>query len=154
VVTPRSAAHPTGRPRPAADHPATDHPTAQHPTPQRPTPEPRHLGNGTAHTDAAAHPGGEAAQRPDFEAAGELLRALAAPLRIAIVTELGDGERCVHELVDALAVSQPLVSQHLRVLRAAGVVRGQRRGREIAYALADAHVAHIVADAVSHAREL
>ncbi|MQA28097.1 MAG: transcriptional regulator, partial [Micromonosporaceae bacterium] len=30
-----------------------------------------------------------------------MLRALAAPLRIAIVTELGDGPRCVHELVDA-----------------------------------------------------
>jgi DNA-binding transcriptional ArsR family regulator len=82
-----------------------------------------------------------------------LLRALASPLRIAIVTELGGGARCVHELVDALAVSQPLVSQHLRILRAAGVVRGERRGREIAYTLADEHVAHIVADAVSHARE-
>ncbi len=92
-------------------------------------------------------------QQPHYAAAGELLRALAAPLRIAIVTELGDGERCVHELVDALGVSQPLVSQHLRVLRSAGVVRGQRRGREIAYTIADAHVAHIVADAVSHARE-
>jgi DNA-binding transcriptional ArsR family regulator len=62
-------------------------------------------------------------------------------------------ERCVHELVDALGVSQPLVSQHLRVLRAAGVVRGERLGREIRYTLADEHVAHIVADAVSHARE-
>ncbi len=88
-----------------------------------------------------------------YEAAGELLRALASPLRIALVTELGAGERCVHELVDALGVSQPLVSQHLRVLRAAGVVRGERSGREIRYRLADEHVAHIVADAVSHARE-
>ncbi|BCJ36531.1 hypothetical protein Athai_40340 [Actinocatenispora thailandica] len=39
------------------------------------------------------------------------------------------------------------------MLKGAGVVRGQRRGREIAYSLADEHVAHIVADAVSHARE-
>lgn len=89
-----------------------------------------------------------------YEAAGELLRALAAPIRIAIVTELGGGVRCVHELVDALGVAQPLVSQHLRVLRGAGVVRGVRRGREIAYSLVDEHVAHIVADAVSHAGEL
>lgn len=88
-----------------------------------------------------------------YEAAGELLRALAAPVRVAIVTELAGGQRCVHELVDALGVAQPLVSQHLRVLRGAGVVRGARRGREIAYSLVDEHVAHIVADAVSHAGE-
>jgi ArsR family transcriptional regulator, zinc-responsive transcriptional repressor len=88
-----------------------------------------------------------------YEAAGELLRALASPLRIAIITELSSGARCVHELVDALEVPQPLVSQHLRVLRGAGVVRGARRGREIEYRLTDDHVAHIVADAISHAGE-
>jgi DNA-binding transcriptional ArsR family regulator len=88
-----------------------------------------------------------------YEAAGELLRALAAPLRIGIVTELADGPRCVHELVQTLGAPQPLVSQHLRVLRGAGIVRGARRGREIAYSLTDEHVAHIVADAVSHSRE-
>ena len=88
-----------------------------------------------------------------YEAAGELLRALASPLRIAIITELGGGARCVHELVDALKVPQPLVSQHLRVLRGAGVVSGARRGREIEYRLTDEHIAHIVADAISHAGE-
>src|SRR6185503_4982403 len=88
-----------------------------------------------------------------YEAAGELLRALSAPLRMAIVTELGRGPRCVHELVGQLGTPQPLVSQHLRVLRGAGVVRGQRRGREIIYALTDENVANIVADAVSHVRD-
>jgi DNA-binding transcriptional ArsR family regulator len=88
-----------------------------------------------------------------YEAAGELLRALAAPVRIAIVTELGAGPRCVHELVETTGAPQPLVSQHLRVLRGAGVVRGERRGREITYSLTDDHIAHIVADAIIHARE-
>ena len=88
-----------------------------------------------------------------YQGAGELLRALSAPIRVAIVTELAGGERCVHELVDKLGAPQPLVSQHLRVLRGAGVVRGSRRGREIAYALVDEHIAHIVADAVDHAGE-
>lgn len=82
-----------------------------------------------------------------------LLRALASPIRLAIVTELAAGERCVHELVAQTGAVQPLVSQHLRVLRAAGVVRGARRGREISYSLVDGHIAHIVADAVSHSRE-
>ncbi|HEY7176097.1 MAG TPA: metalloregulator ArsR/SmtB family transcription factor [Micromonosporaceae bacterium] len=89
-----------------------------------------------------------------YSAAGDLLRALAAPLRLAIVTELADGAgRCVHELVDTLDAPQPLVSQHLRVLRSAGVVGGARRGREIVYTLTDGHLASIVADAVAHANE-
>lgn len=88
-----------------------------------------------------------------YAAAGELLRALATPIRIAVVVELEAGPKCVHELVESIGAAQPLVSQHLRVLRRAGIVTGQRRGREIVYSLVDEHVAHIVADAVSHARE-
>jgi ArsR family transcriptional regulator, zinc-responsive transcriptional repressor len=88
-----------------------------------------------------------------LEAAAELLRALANAHRLAIVAELNDGPRCVHELVEALGVSQPLVSQHLRILRASHLVRAERRGREIAYSLGDEHVFHIVHDAVLHATE-
>ncbi len=89
----------------------------------------------------------------DYEQAGELLRALAAPLRIAIVMELAEGPKYVHQIVEVLGVTQPLVSQHLRVLRGAGIVRGTRSGREISYSLIDDHIAHIVTDAVNHARE-
>ena len=89
----------------------------------------------------------------DLDAASALLRALASPHRLAIVRELDGRARCVHELVEALGVSQPLVSQHLRVLRASDLVSPERRGREIAYALADHHVTHIVEDAISHVGE-
>lgn len=88
-----------------------------------------------------------------FQAAGELLRVLAAPARLAIVTELAEQPRFVHELVERLGISQPLVSQHLRVLRGARLVGVDRQGREAVYSLADQHVAHIVADAVQHSRE-
>lgn len=89
-----------------------------------------------------------------YQRASDLLRALAATVRVAIVTELAThGERYVHELVEALGVPQPLVSQHLRVLRGSAVVRAERRGREIAYSLADDHIAHIVSAAVAHASE-
>jgi DNA-binding transcriptional ArsR family regulator len=91
--------------------------------------------------------------REILDAAGELLRALAAPVRIAIVLQLRESQRCVHELVDALGVPQPLVSQHLKILKAAGVVSGERSGREVMYRLADHHLAHIVVDAVAHAGE-
>jgi ArsR family transcriptional regulator len=88
-----------------------------------------------------------------LERAGELLRALAAPVRIAIVMQLRESQRCVHELVDALDVPQPLVSQHLRILKAAGVVAGERSGREVTYRLVDHHLAEIVVASINHAGE-
>jgi DNA-binding transcriptional ArsR family regulator len=95
---------------------------------------------------------GPAALAERVQAASELLAALAAPLRLAIVALLDQrGSQCVHELVSALGASQPLVSQHLRVLRGAGLVAGERRNREVHYRLVDAHVGHLVRDALDHA---
>jgi ArsR family transcriptional regulator, zinc-responsive transcriptional repressor len=88
-----------------------------------------------------------------FEAASDLFRTLSSPVRLAIVQLLADGEKCVHEIVEALGLPQPLVSQHLRVLRAADLVAGVRSGREVAYVLVDEHVAHIVGDALQHSEE-
>ncbi len=96
---------------------------------------------------------------PDVLAgAVELLKALASPVRLATLLELGEGPRCVHELQTAIEesgreVSQPLLSQHLKVLRDAGLVITTRRGTEITYQLADAHVGHIVNDTIRHAQE-
>ena len=89
----------------------------------------------------------------DYREAGDLLRAVTAPIRLAIVDLLADRPLCVHELVAALDVSQPLVSQHLKVLRSARLVETSRRGREVTYALVDNHVAHIVRDAIRHVGE-
>lgn len=111
-----------------------------------------------ADRDAGHHRHGHAPSpdlppRPVLDTAGDLLRALAAPVRIAIVLQLRESSRCVHELVDALGVPQPLVSQHLRILKAAGVVSGERSGREVLYRLVDDHLTHIVVAAVTHAGE-
>ena len=82
------------------------------------------------------------------QATTEMLRSLANQHRLAIVLALRQQPRCVHDLVDALGVSQPLVSQHLRVLRGARLVRAERRGREMTYSLSDDAVAQVVLDAV------
>ncbi len=106
------------------------------------------------HTPGRTAPAPAPARDPQtLVAAGELLRALAAPVRIAIVLQLRSDSRCVHELVEALGVTQPLISQHLRVLKSAGVVHGERHGREVVYRLVDDHLAHIVVDAVLHSEE-
>ncbi|EHK86140.1 ArsR/SmtB family transcription factor [Saccharomonospora azurea] len=118
------------------------------------TPDPADLGKGHDHPALAnGFPHALSPSVATLTDAGELLRALAAPVRIAIVLQLRHGPRCVHELVDALEVTQPLISQHLRVLKAAGVVQGERRGREVVYHLVDDHLAHIVVDAVAHVQE-
>lgn len=86
-------------------------------------------------------------------AATDLFRVLSADVRLAIVLALLDSPRSVQELVALLEVRQPLVSQHLRVLRAARLVAVERRARERVYRLVDDHVRHIVADALQHASE-
>jgi DNA-binding transcriptional ArsR family regulator len=120
----------------------------------------RAAGEGLPADDRAEHVAGRPGCTPapvhtprTLAAAGDLLRALAAPVRIAIVLQLLESDRCVHDLVDALRVAQPLISQHLRVLKSAGVVHGERRGREVVYSLVDDHLAHIVVDAVAHVEE-
>jgi ArsR family transcriptional regulator len=92
-------------------------------------------------------------RRHQLDGASELLKTLAAPVRLAILAELDVGPRCVHELVETLEVSQPLVSQHLRVLRGARLVTSHRQGREVVYHLSDDHVGHIVSDAIRHSQE-
>jgi ArsR family transcriptional regulator, zinc-responsive transcriptional repressor len=85
--------------------------------------------------------------------ASELLRALGTPHRLAIVLELAEQPRCVHELEDVVGISQSLASQHLRVLRTTGLVTAARRGKETVYSLADEHIAHIARDALTHGGE-
>lgn len=68
----------------------------------------------------------------------QLLAALADPVRLRIVSMLAaapDGAACGCELEDPLGLSQPTVSHHLRILREAGLVAGERRGRWVHYSL-------------------
>ncbi|MEL6891772.1 MAG: metalloregulator ArsR/SmtB family transcription factor [Actinomycetota bacterium] len=84
----------------------------------------------------------------------ELLKVLGSPVRLGVILALDEhGEHCVHELTDRLGVNQPLMSQHLRVLRAANLIVGRRAGKEVRYTIADHHVTHIVRDAITHAEE-
>ncbi|MGK2851267.1 MAG: ArsR/SmtB family transcription factor [Candidatus Limnocylindrales bacterium] len=70
----------------------------------------------------------------------EVLKTLASPRRLAILHRLADGPRGVGDLAAAVHASQPNVSQHLAVLRAAGLVEAERDGREVRYHLADPDV--------------
>ena len=93
---------------------------------------------------------------PDIDQVGRvsvLFKSLSSPVRLTLLIHLMEGGHTVHELVDHLTVSQPLVSQHLRVLRSAGLVRAESVGRERVYTITDEHVSHIVRDALQHVSE-
>jgi DNA-binding transcriptional ArsR family regulator len=61
--------------------------------------------------------------------------ALGDPTRRAILELLGSGDRSVREVAEALPVSRPAVSKHLRLLKAAGLVDEERRGTRSIYHL-------------------
>ena len=65
----------------------------------------------------------------------DALRAIAEPSRARVIALLGHGEHCVCDVGTALGVSTALVSHHLRVLRASGLLRERRAGRWVYYSL-------------------
>lgn len=67
----------------------------------------------------------------------EFFRALAHPVRIRILEELGHGSRTVHALQEALSLDQPTVSQQLAVLRAKNLVVATKSGTSVHYAARD-----------------
>lgn len=83
----------------------------------------------------------------------DVFRLLGEPNRLRLVLACLDEPRGVGELVEALGLSQTLVSHHLRLLRAAHVLRGDRHGRQVEYAIDDEHVRDTVRNMVAHLTE-
>jgi ArsR family transcriptional regulator len=83
----------------------------------------------------------------------QLLKGFADGTRLRILCLLRGREVCVHEIVDALDMSQSAVSHQLRVLRDARLVSHRRDGRHVYYRLADEHVRELLENALSHGAE-
>lgn len=71
-------------------------------------------------------------------------KALGDPTRLRILAVLADATRCVCEIQEAVDVPGNLLSHHLKVLREAGLIEGERRGRWIDY--------HLIASALDRLR--
>jgi len=74
----------------------------------------------------------------------DFFRALAHPIRIRILEILSVGDRSVQEIKDALQVEQPLVSQHLAVLRGKNIVVARKVGTTVQYAVQDPLIAELL----------
>lgn len=93
-------------------------------------------------------------QEAILEEAIKLLKGFADPTRLRILSLLRVGEVCVHQLVEALDMSQSAVSHQLRALRRARLVTYTKRGRHVYYRLVDEHVRAILDSVLSHSEEL
>lgn len=89
------------------------------------------------------------------ERVAETFKLLGDPTRIRILSALDrHDELCVHEIAVAVDVSESNVSQALRLLRTAGVVRNRRDGRHIHYRLDDEHVRTLLRVTAEHVAHL
>lgn len=70
-----------------------------------------------------------------LEAKTQVLKALAHPTRLWITEKLEGGECCVNSLVDAIGADFSTVSKHLSVLKEAGILEDEKRGKQVYYTL-------------------
>lgn len=83
----------------------------------------------------------------------ETFRLLGEPNRLSIVAICLDGPLSVGEITSRLALSQSLVSHHLRLLRAARLLKAGRRGKQVFYSIPDCHVQEMLTNMVEHLAE-
>ncbi|MGQ0663950.1 MAG: ArsR/SmtB family transcription factor [Pseudomonadota bacterium] len=91
----------------------------------------------------------------DDEAAqlAELFRLVGEASRLRIVLACLDAPQSVGRIADQLDLSPSLVSHHLRLLRAARILRASRQGQHVFYSAADDHIRRVITDMVAHVGE-
>lgn len=83
----------------------------------------------------------------------DLFRLLGDGTRLRIILSCLAGPSSVGEIAALAGASPSLVSHHLRLLRAARLVRSERRGRQIFYSPRDQHIQCVIEDMVAHVKE-
>ena len=101
-------------------------------------------------------PAGKPAPELDEDKTAELadlFRIMGDGSRLRIILSCLGEPVCVGDIAEQLGLSGSLVSHHLRLLRAARVLRAQRRGKQIFYSVADEHIRCVLFDMVDHVVE-
>lgn len=83
----------------------------------------------------------------------EMFRIMGDPSRLAIILACLDAPIAVSDVAARTGLSANLVSHHLRLLRAARILRAERRGKQVFYAAADDHIRRTIGDMVAHVGE-
>lgn len=93
---------------------------------------------------------------PELDARREiadLFRILGDPTRLGIVYACLNAPTAAGDIAGRLGISASLASHHLRLLRAARLVRAERQGKHVYYSAADEHVSRVLSDMAEHAAE-
>ena len=90
------------------------------------------------------------AERAALEQVAAIFRAAGDPARLRLLRHLMSQERCVSELVAATGEQMSTISQRLKQLRAAGLVRRRRDGKHIYYRVADELIGALIERALAH----
>ncbi len=83
----------------------------------------------------------------------EIFHLLGEPTRLRIVVYCLAGPVSVSALAERIGASPSLVSHHLRLLRAARILRAERRGKQVFYSAADEHIRTVLGDMIEHVAE-
>ena len=89
----------------------------------------------------------------DVAQLADLFHLLGDPTRLRIVLACLAAPIAVGEIASGLQLSSSLVSHHLRLLRAARIVKSERQGKQVFYTAADAHISGVLADMLEHIAE-
>ncbi len=83
----------------------------------------------------------------------DLFHLLGDPTRLRIVLACLELPTAVGDIAMTLGLSSSLVSHHLRLLRAARIVKAERQGKQVFYSAADAHISGVLTDMLEHIAE-
>lgn len=83
----------------------------------------------------------------------EMFRLLGEPNRLSLVYACLEAPQSVATLAERADISMSLASHHLRLLRAAHLLRAERRGKQVFYMAADVHVQRVLRDMIEHSDE-
>lgn len=83
----------------------------------------------------------------------DLFHLLGDSTRLRIVLACLETPVAVGEIANSLNLSNSLVSHHLRLLRAARIVKAERQGKQVFYTAADHHISCVLTDMLEHIQE-
>jgi DNA-binding transcriptional ArsR family regulator len=89
----------------------------------------------------------------DIAILAETFRLLGDPTRLKVLLACLNAPASVGDIARSIDASASLVSHHLRLLRAARLVKGERRNKQVFYEADDEHVRHMLADMLAHSEE-
>ncbi|WP_090183511.1 MULTISPECIES: helix-turn-helix transcriptional regulator [unclassified Duganella] len=90
---------------------------------------------------------------PQIAQLADLFHLLGDPTRLRIVLACVAAPIAVSGIAATLELSSSLVSHHLRLLRAARIVKSERQGKQVFYSVADAHISGVLNDMLEHIAE-